>query len=73
MVVVGSSQYPTHVEVELGCDINSFLVFTLIIQCFIVLKLVVFKGNIWTKSAPVVQLRFLPDTCNFELNSLKVV
>ena len=45
-----SSQAPTHVEVELGCDNNSSLVFTLIIQCFIVLKLIVFKGNIWTKS-----------------------
>jgi hypothetical protein len=55
-----SSQAPTHVEVELGCDNNNSLFFTLIIQCFIVLKLIVFKGNIWTKSGPVDQLRFLP-------------
>jgi hypothetical protein len=41
----------------LGCS----LVFTLIIQCFIVLKLIVFKGNIRTKSGPVDQLYFLPD------------
>ena len=55
-----SSQAPTHVEVELSCDNNSSLD-PLIIQCFIVLKLIVFKGNIWTKSAPVVRLRFLPE------------
>jgi hypothetical protein len=32
----------------------SSLAFTLIIQCFIVLKLIIFKGNIRTKSEPVV-------------------
>ena len=47
--------------IKSSCDNNSSLVFTLIIQCFIVLKLIVFKGNIWTKSAPVDRLRFLPD------------
>ena len=56
-----SSQAPTYVEVELGCDNNNSLFFTLIIQYFIVLKLIVFKGNIWTKSGPVDRLRFLPD------------
>jgi hypothetical protein len=65
VVVVGSqplsSQAPTHVEVDLGYDNNSSLIFTLIIQRFIFLKLIVFKGNIWTKSAPIDRLRFLPD------------
>ena len=49
---------------------TSSLAFTLIIQCFIVLKLIVFKGNIRTKSEPVVRLCFFPD--NMILNFFRV-
>jgi hypothetical protein len=45
----------------LGCDNNSSLTFTLIIQCFIVLKLIVFIGNIRKKSGPVDRVCFFPD------------
>ena len=57
----------------MGCDNNSSLVFTLIIQCFIVLKLIVFKGNIWTKSGPVDRLRFLPDGVILNLFCFKLI
>ena len=38
---------------------TSSLIFTLIIQCFIVLKFIVFKDNIRTKSEPVVFLCYI--------------
>ena len=71
---------PTYYQVKLQLMLRlswavtiSFLVFTLIIQCFIVLKLIVFKGNIRTKSEPVVRLCFLPDSMILSFFRVKFV
>ena len=49
------------------------LAFALIIQCFIVLlKLIIFKDNIWTKSGSVVRRCFFPDHLILNFFRLKV-
>jgi hypothetical protein len=47
---------------EIKEDKKVLVPFALIIQCFIVvLKLIILKGNIWTKSGSVVRRCFFPD------------